>query len=242
MPSLIAPMSTFSIVARCPRTRMLGTAVASRFIAVGSVCSHAQAGVGAISTQAFGNPYLGINGLALLAEGLSASETMEKVLAQDAGREKRQLIIIDHQGRGAAFTGVMTTSWCGHHQGDGYVVAGNMLTGEAVIQAMAAAFEQAAAEKLAERLLRALEAGQAAGGDKRGRQAAHVQVVHNEAWKYVDLRVDEHQQPIVELRRIFEVAKRELFPLRKFYPSRHHPDQDWDLEEYERLSSSLGEA
>jgi len=239
---MIAPMSTFSIVARCSRTRMLGTGVASKFIAVGSVCSHAQAGVGAISTQAYGNPYLGINGLNLLAEGLSAPETLAEVLAQDAGREKRQLIIIDHEGRGAAFTGALTSPWCGHLQGEGYVVAGNMLAGEAVIQAMATAFEQAAAEELAERLLRALEAGQAAGGDRRGRQAAHVQVVHNEAWKYVDLRVDEHPQPIVELRRIFEVAKRELFPLRKFYPSRHHPGQDWDLEEYERLSSSPGEA
>lgn len=218
---------------------MLGIAIASKYLAVGTVCSHTQAGAGAIATQAYGNPYLGIDGLALLQQGLGAQAVLERVLGRDAGRDKRQLIIVDRQGETAAFTGRLATPWCGHLQGDGYAVAGNILTGEAVIRMMAATFEQSAEEELAERLLRALEAGQLAGGDRRGKQAAHLQVVHTEAWKYVDLRVDEHPDPIVELRRIFELAKRELFPYRQLYPTRSNPGYDWNLEEYERLHNRL---
>jgi uncharacterized Ntn-hydrolase superfamily protein len=236
-----SPVSTFSIVGRCPRTNMLGVGVASKYLAVGAVCSHTQAGIGAISSQAYGNPYLGIDGLGLLAQGLSAQETLERLLQQDAGREKRQLIIVDRQGGTAAFTGSLTTPWCGHRRGQNYVVAGNILTGADVIENMAETFEQTAAEELAERLLQALEAGQRAGGDRRGKQAAHLQVVHTESWKYVDLRVDEHTEPIVELRRIFEVAKQELFPFRELYPTRNHPGQDWNLDEYDHLYRLLNE-
>jgi uncharacterized Ntn-hydrolase superfamily protein len=237
MKSTSSPQNTFSIVGRCPRTRMLGVGVASKYLAVGAVCSHTQAEVGAISTQAFGNPYLGIDGLDLLQQGLRAEETLERLLKQDPGRQKRQLIIIDKDGQTAAFTGTLTSGWCGHLQGDNFAVAGNMLSDEKVIQAMAASFEQSADEELAERLLRALEVGQAAGGDRRGRQAAHLQVVHTEAWKYVDLRVDEHPNPVAELRRIFELARRELFPFRELYPTRSDPGNDWDLEEYRRISA-----
>jgi uncharacterized Ntn-hydrolase superfamily protein len=237
MKSTSPPQNTFSIVGRCPRTRMLGVGVASKYLAVGAVCSHTQAEVGAISTQAFGNPYLGIDGLDLLQQGLRAEETLERLLKQDPGRQKRQLIIIDKDGQTAAFTGTLTSGWCGHLQGDNFAVAGNMLSDEKVIQAMAASFEQSAEAELAERLLRALEAGQAAGGDRRGRQAAHLQVVHTEAWKYVDLRVDEHPDPVAELRRIFELARRELFPFRELYPTRSDPGNDWDLEEYQRISA-----
>jgi len=233
------PLTTFSIVGYCPRTHMLGVGVASKYLAVGAVCSHTHAGVGAISTQSYANPYLASNGLELLRQGLNAQETMDHLLKQDPGREKRQWIIVNNSGEAAAFTGSLTTPWCGHHQGQGYAVAGNMLTGETVIRAMATAFEQSVEEELAERLLQALEAGQQVGGDKRGKQAAHLQVVHTEAWKYVDLRVDDHPDPIVELRRIFEVAKRELFPFRKLYPTRSNPGGDWDLDEYKRISSSI---
>ncbi len=232
-------MATFSIVGRCAETGMLGVAVASRFLAVGAVCSHTQAGAGAISTQAYGNPYLGIDGLSLLAQGYTAPSALADVLAADPGRDKRQLLIIDRHGGTAVHTGAQTTPWCGHIEGADYVVAGNMLTGPAVIEAMASAFEAAASEELAERLLSALEAGDLAGGDKRGKQAAHVQVVHREVWKYVDLRVDEHPEPITELRRIFEVAKTDLFPFRTLYPTRAQPGADWDLREYERLSSTV---
>jgi uncharacterized Ntn-hydrolase superfamily protein len=218
---------------------MLGVGVASKYLAVGAVCSHTQSGVGAVSTQAYGNPYLGIDSLTLLQQGLDAQQTLTQVLKQDPGRQKRQLILVNHRGEAAAFTGSMATPWYGHHQGQGYAVAGNMLTGETVIQAMVDAFEQSAEEELAERLLKALEAGQQAGGDKRGRQAAHLQVVHTEAWKYVDLRVDDHPNPVEELRRIFEVAKRELFPFRNLYPTRKNPGRDWDIDEYERISSLI---
>ncbi len=216
---------------------MLGVGVASKYLAVGAVCSHTQAGVGAVSTQAYGNPYLGVDSLTLLQQGLDAQQALTRVLKQDPGREKRQLLVVNNRGNAAAFTGSLATPWCGHIEGQGYAVAGNMLTGETVIKAMADAFEQSAGEELAERLLRALEAGQQAGGDKRGRQAAHLQVVHTEAWKYVDLRVDEHPNPIEELRRIFEVAKRELFPFRNLYPTRNNPGGDWDIDEYERILS-----
>ncbi len=219
---------------------MLGVGVASKYLAVGAICSHTQAGVGAISTQAYGNPYLGVDGLQLLSRGLAVQKVLEQLLNQDPGRDKRQLIIIDHQGGTAAFTGAQATAWCGHLQGKNYAVAGNILTGQQVIQAMAAAFEKSAEEELAERLLQALEAGQNAGGDRRGKQAAHLQVVHTEAWKYVDLRVDEHPDPVAELRRIFEVAKQELFPFRKLYPTRRSRGNDWNLDEYNRLSSLVG--
>lgn len=218
---------------------MLGVGVASKYLAVGAICSHTQAGVGAISTQAYGNPYLGIDGLDLLQQGLSAQETLKKLLQQDAGRDKRQLIIVDCRGESAAFTGALASPWCGHIQGKDYAVAGNILVGKTVIEDMAQSFEGAAEEELAERLLSALEAGQRAGGDRRGKQAAHLQIVHTEAWKYVDLRVDEHPDPIVELRRIYELAKQELFPFRELYPSRSNPGHDWDLTEYERLSQLL---
>ena len=239
MKFIVTPLNTFSIVGRCPRTNMLGVGVASKYLAVGAVCSHTQANVGAISTQAYGNPYLGFDGLQLLQQGHTAQETLDRLLAQDSGREKRQLIIVNKHGQTAAFTGTLTTPWCGHLQGENYAVAGNMLTGQTVIEAMAQTFEQTEEKELAERLLQALEAGQQAGGDRRGRQAAHLQVVHSEAWKYVDLRVDEHLNPIEELRRIFEVARQELFPFRKLYPTRSNPGKDWDLDEYERISATV---
>jgi uncharacterized Ntn-hydrolase superfamily protein len=215
---------------------MLGVAVSSKFVAVGAICSYTRTGVGAIASQAYGNPYLGIDGLDLLEQGLAAEAVRDKLLQADAGREKRQVIIIDKTGQTAVFTGIEVTDWCGHHQGNNYSVAGNMLTGERVLAAMARAFEKSIKEELAERLLQALEAGQQAGGDRRGKQAAHLQVVHTEAWKYVDLRVDEHPDPVKELRRIFEVAKQELFPLRNLYPTRKNPGGDWNMEEYKKIS------
>ena len=234
-----SPLHTFSIVGRCPRTGMLGVAVSSKYVAVGAVCSYTRPGVGAIASQAYGNPYLGIDGLDLLEQGLGAEPVLDRLLQADAGREKRQVAIIDKTGQTKVYTGSEVTDWCGHYQGKNYGVAGNMLTGERVLVAMAQAFEQSIKEELAERLLQALEAGQQAGGDRRGKQAAHLQVVHTEAWKYVDLRVDEHPDPVKELRRIFEVAKQELFPLRNLYPTRKNPGGDWDLDEYKKISSSV---
>lgn len=217
LPALIA---TFSIVARDPHNGDLGVAVASKFLAVGSVVPWAQANVGAIATQALANIRYGPDGLALLARGLSAQEALHELLAADEQREHRQVGIVDREGRAAAFTGRECFPWAGHLIGAGFCCQGNILTGEAVVQRMADAFCATAGE-LAERLVAALEAGQAAGGDRRGRQSAALYVVREGGSyggvldRYIDLRVDDHPDPIVELRR--------LLALHRFYLTR--PDE-----------------
>ncbi len=193
---------TFSITAYCPQTGDLGIAVSTAIPAVGAVNPFARAHVGAIATQSWSNPYLGIDGLALLAAGLSPARALDQLLRDDLHREKRQLCIVDARGRAAAFTGDEAEPWKGHVVGHGYAVAGNLLLGEETILAMVDAF-QGANGSLAERVLIALEAGQAAGGDKRGRVSAALLVVRDEEYPYIDLRVDDHPEPVAELRRIF---------------------------------------
>jgi len=201
---------TFSIVARDPLTKTLGVAVSTAVPAVGSIVPHVQAGVGAIATQAQTNVFYGIEGLKLLNEGLSPQAALENMLQRDSDREKRQVIIIDIRGRRAAFTGKENVEWKGHTIGKDCAVAGNMLVGSHVIEAMIKTFE-ATKDILAERLLNALEAGQEAGGDKRGRMSAALLVAGKE-WisetrPILDLRVDAHQDPITELRRIYQVSR-----------------------------------
>lgn len=216
-------LTTFSIAARCARTGMLGVAVSTAVPAVGALVPHLRAGVGAIATQSFTNPYLGIDGLALLAEGLGAREALERVLATDPGRALRQVGIVDRDGASAAWTGEDCTAWFGHRTGPDYAVQGNMLLGAATLDAMVAAFAGTGAETLPERLMRSLEAGQMAGGDKRGRRSAALAVVLREAYPYLDLRVDEHAEPVAELRRIFEVAKHAYLPFVDRLPTRAAP-------------------
>jgi len=193
------------MVARCPKTLALGVCVSTAVPAVGSRVPRVEAGVGAIATQAETNISYGINGLKLLKKGLSPQAALETMLKEDPDRETRQVIIIDGEGRTAAFTGRETIDWKGHLIGEDYVVAGNMLVGSQVIEVMALTFENSEGE-LAERLLKALEAGQEAGGDKRGRVSAALLVAGEERREnhpILDLRVDEHHDPIKELRRIF---------------------------------------
>jgi uncharacterized Ntn-hydrolase superfamily protein len=216
-------LNTFSIVAYDATSGMLGVAISTRVPAVGAVCPFARAGVGAISTQAWTNPLLGVDGLDLLEQGNSAEEALQKLLDADPDPEMRQVIAVDKEGRSAAHTGSEADPWKGHRTGDGYAVAGNMLVGEETITAMAEAFEASADEPLSERLLRALESGQAAGGDKRVRQSAALFVVKSESYPYLDLRVDEHPDPVAELRRVYEVAKRELLPFVEAMPTRDNP-------------------
>jgi len=197
-------MNTFSIVACCRQTNELGVAVSTAIPAVGAINPFAQAGVGAMTTQAVSNPYLGIDGLRLLGKGFSADEVLERLLRADIDREKRQLSIVDAQGRGAAYTGNEVEAWCGHRVGPGYVVAGNLLVSEETVIAMAEAYEGSQGT-LGERLLVTLEAGQAAGGDKRGKVSAALLVVRDQEYPYLNLRVDEHRQPVSELRRIFDL-------------------------------------
>ncbi len=194
------------MIARCPETLTLGVCVSTAVSAVGTRVPHVEAGVGAIATQAFTNVFYGTKGLKMLKAGLSPQKALEAMLNEDPDRESRQVIMIDREGRTAAFTGKETIGWKGHLVGKDYVVAGNMLVSSRVIEAMAQTFENSE-DKLAERLLNALEAGQEAGGDKRGRMSAALLIANQQQTvtpRILDLRVDEHHDPVKELRRIFE--------------------------------------
>ena len=202
---------------------MLGVAVSTAIPAVGAICPFAEANVGAIATQSWVNPYLAIDGLKLLRQGLSAQETLDRLMAMDADRDLRQLGIVDSKGRSAAFSGSKCTTWFGHVTGNGYSVQGNMLVSRETVAAMVQAFESSESDDLPERLMKTLEAGQASGGDKRGRQSASLYVVKSEEYAYVDLRVDENAEPVRELRRIFDIAKVQLLPFIETMPTREFP-------------------
>lgn len=205
-------IATFSIVARDPSNGDLGVAVQSKFLAVGSVVPWARAEIGAIATQALANVSYGPEGLALLEQGVPARDALNQLLAGDPDREHRQVGIVDREGRAAAHTGSACIPWAGHMVGEGFCCQGNLLAGEAVVSNMAEAFTVTGGE-LAERLVAALDAGQAAGGDKRGRQAAALYVARKGGSyggvldRYIDLRVDDHPEPIKELRRILQLHR-----------------------------------
>jgi uncharacterized Ntn-hydrolase superfamily protein len=215
-------LNTFSIVAYDPASRMFGVGASTKVPAVGVLVPYVRAGVGAIASQARVNPLLGCDGLDLLEEGHDAEETLRILLSSDPEVERRQVGIVDSLGNTAAHTGALTDSWRGHLRGEGYTVMGNLLTGREVVIAMANAFETSEGEPFAERLVRALEAGQEAGGDKRGRQSAAIRMIESQPYPYLDLRVDEHQDPVAELRRIYEVAKVELLPFIDALPTREN--------------------
>jgi uncharacterized Ntn-hydrolase superfamily protein len=203
---------------------------------------YCRAGVGAIASQSFGNPYLGIDGLTLLEQGLTAARTLERVVESDRGRDLRQVAIVDRDGHTAAYTGAKCIPWAGQVEGGSYVCLGNILRGEEVVKAMALAFEASVDEELPERLLRALEAGQEAGSDRRGRQSAGIRVVHTEDYPYCDLRVDDHPDPVAELRRVFTVFQREE-PFRQMMPRRDDYTPQWEavIRMREMLEASLEE-
>lgn len=191
---------------------MLGIAVSTARPAVGGLAVYVKANVGAIATQAALNPYFGIDGLKYLEQGMTAEQVMERVKREDAEYEKRQLAIVDNEGRTAGYTGNDTVPWAGHYFGDQFVVAGNMLVGEEVVKVMAETYENSNLDYLPERLLEALHAGQNAGGDKRGRQSAALHVVDKLDYAIVNIRADEHPNPVQELERIYDVCKTDLFP------------------------------
>jgi uncharacterized Ntn-hydrolase superfamily protein len=214
---------TFSIVAHCPRTGQLGVAVSTAVPAVGAMCPYIRAGVGAVSTQSWVNPYLALEALDLMQAGHSGPDALAAVLSRDDGKDLRQIGVVDAQGRAASWSGQSCTDWFGHIVGDGFAVQGNMLVGEATITAMAAAFRGSEPLDLAERLLLAMEAGQAAGGDKRGRQSASLKVYEREDYALLDLRVDEHAHPVAELRRVYSIAKLQLLPFVVGMPKKGAP-------------------
>jgi uncharacterized Ntn-hydrolase superfamily protein len=219
---------TFSIAARCPRTGQLGVGTSSKALAAGALVPYVRAGVAAIASQSFVNPYIGIDGLALLRNGSSADKALARLVESDSGRDLRQAAVVDNSGKVAAYTGQQCIPWAGHREGKGYVCLGNILAGEAVIQSMARAFEDSEPEDLTERLMRALEAGQSAGGDRRGKQSAGIVVVGEEEYPLCDLRVDDHEDPIDELRRVFEVYKTEEVPFLRMMPTRKDFIPHWD--------------
>ena len=210
---------TWSIIARDPATGHLAVAVATKFFAVGARVPFVAAGVGAIATQALINPFYGVDGLRHLRDGLSPQDTVARLIAADSGRDHRQLHIVDAQGRIAAHTGAACVDWNGHIAGDGFSVAGNMLAGAAVIEATAAAYATGSMLPFAARLIAAMRAGEAAGGDKRGRQSAALTIHGEEQWSDLDLRVDDHADPLAELTRLEQVSRQRWVPFRSFLPN-----------------------
>jgi uncharacterized Ntn-hydrolase superfamily protein len=217
-------VATYSIVGCDLEARQWGVAVQSKFLAVGSVVPWAAAEVGAVATQAYANPSYGPNGLALLRDGLSASEVVARLTSEDEGRDERQLGVVDVNGRSASWTGSDCLDWAGGRTGAGYAAQGNILVGEETVAALATTFEANPQLPLAQRLLECLTAAQAAGGDRRGQQSASILVVQRDGGYaglsdvLVDLNVDDHERPIQELRRIYGLHQR-LFGIT--------PREDW---------------
>lgn len=207
------PVATFSIVACDPQTGELGVAVQSKFLGVGAVVPWAKAGIGAVATQSYANTTYGPRGLALLEEGVAVDKVLDQLLASDDGKARRQVGIVDAKGKAVTFTGEGCMAWAGGIAKENFCVQGNILAGEAVVTAMAKAFESREGD-LGDRMIEALAAGQEAGGDKRGRQSAALLIVkegggyggYND--RYRDVRVDDHPEPIAELARIYAMHKR----------------------------------
>src|SRR5215211_5595236 len=203
------PFATFSIVAFDSEARQWGVATQSKFLAVGSVVPWAEAESGAVATQSYANPRYGPDGLALMRQGIPADEVVRRLTEADDGRETRQLGVVDAEGRAATFTGRECHDWAGGRTGDGYAAQGNILVSAATVDALAERFESTRGRPLAERLIDALAAAQAAGGDSRGQQSAALLVVEKDGGYanltdvLVDLRVDDHERPIEELRRLY---------------------------------------
>jgi len=219
---------TWSIIARDPSTGQIGIAVATRFFAVGARVPHIAPVIGGIATQALVNPYYGIDGVKLLREGSSPREVVDALIAADDGREARQLHVMDIKGRIAAHTGTECVDWCGHIQGDGFSLAGNMLAGAAVLDDTAQAFIANASLPFAQRLIVAMKAGEAAGGDKRGKQSAALVIQGEEEWSDLDLRVDDHTDPLAELDRLEQVSRERWVHFRPFLPTRKNPAGNTD--------------
>jgi uncharacterized Ntn-hydrolase superfamily protein len=204
-------VSTYSIAACDLERGQWGVGVQSKFLAVGSIVPWAEPRVGAIATQAYANPRYGPDGLAHLREGLTAEQVVERLTAADEGREHRQLGVIDLNGESASFTGRECTEWAGGRTGRCYAAQGNILVSRETVEALAGRFEENAGKPLAERLLECLDAAQAAGGDRRGQQSASLLVVEKNGGyarlsdSLVDLRVDDHERPLEELRRLYEL-------------------------------------
>jgi uncharacterized Ntn-hydrolase superfamily protein len=213
---------TWSILARDPATGTLGAAVATRFFAVGALAIHVEGGVAALATQALINPMYAVHGMPALRAGQTPDVVVAALLSADAGQAHRQLHVLDAAGRIATHTGSACVGWCGSVSGIDVSVAGNMLAGPDVVARTLAAFE-AAAGSMAERLLTALEAGEASGGDKRGKQSAALKVCTRDPYPDLDIRTDDHPDPLAELRRLHAVSQERFASFRRFLPGADSP-------------------
>ena len=214
---------TWSIIARDERTGLLGIAVATKFFAVGALVPHIAAGVGGVATQALVSVLYGTDGLRLLGAGLPVDEVVRRLTANDAGRDHRQVHVMNASGQSAAHTGAACVSWCGHLAGDNFSLAGNMLAGPRVLEESAAAYAASDTLPFARRLISAMQAGEAAGGDKRGKQSAAILIHGEDEWPELDLRVDDHTDPLAELARLEVVSRQYFVHMRKFLPNRRDP-------------------
>ena len=214
---------TWSILARDPASGELGVAVATRFFAVGALCPRVEGGVAALATQALVNPMLGILGMERLRGGESPRAVLAALLDADAGRASRQFHILGTGGEIAQHTGAGCVAWCGAVSAENLSVAGNMLAGPAVVAATRDAWLALPHLPMAERLIAAMEAGEAAGGDARGKQAAALMIASRDPYTDLDLRVDDHADPLSELRRLLAVARERYVHFRRFLAGRDHP-------------------
>lgn len=214
---------TWSILARDPVSGQLGVAVATRFFAVGALCPRVEGKVGALASQALLNPMLALRGMAGLREAAVPQTLLDALLVADAGRGSRQFHILAADGRIAEHTGADCVPWCGAVQAANVSVAGNMLAGPAVVADTLAAFQAAAHLPMAARLLHAMEAGEAAGGDSRGKQSAALMVASNDPYPDLDIRADDHADPLAELRRLLGVAQERFVHFRRFLAGEDHP-------------------
>lgn len=230
---------TFSIVARDKATGHFGIAVASRFFAAGAVVPHLAGQVGAIATQALVSPLYGTEGLMLLRSGVSAQRVIDTVVERDEGRHSRQIHLIDAKGRAAAFTGEKCIDWCGHLVEENVTVAGNMLAGPQVVDAAMESYRANGDLPLEERLLTAMDAAEAAGGDKRGRQSAALKIVRGEDYPWLDIRADDHGAPLEELRRLYAVAQERYLHFAELMPTRGNIHGLLDRTEIDRKIADL---
>ncbi len=222
---------TWSIIAKDSETGSFGVAVTTKFFAVGALRPLGTARIGALATQALVNPLYGTDGMRFLAEGRSAEEIVAVLTAQDPGRESRQLHVIDRDGKTSAHTGRDCVDWCGHLTDTGVSVAGNMLAGPKVIEATLETYKRRKDLPFADRLLAALDAGQAEGGDKRGKQSAALKIWRDEPYPLLDLRVDDNAEPLEELRRLYGVAHERFLAFMDAMATRANPggitDRSW---------------
>lgn len=230
---------TWSIVARDADTGYLGIAVATRFFAVGGLVPHIRGGIGAVATQAFVSPLYGRDGLALLAGGKAPDEIIAELTGRDAGRDQRQLHLIDAAGRNAAFTGTKCIDWAGHLVDDNVSVAGNMLAGPEVVAQTLATYKKAMDKPFIERLLEAMQAGEDAGGDKRGKQSAALLVHRDQDYPWLSIRADDHPDPLAELRRLYAVAQERYMHVAETMATKANPDGMIDRREIDEKIAAL---